>query len=192
MSSEKRILANRANGAKSRGPKTPHGQARSRFAVRTRRLAEANVLSMESAATFGELFNLHAECFAPCNHVEIGLVEELTSAYWRIRRGWAIENHLLDKTISGQNEGDHLTRLSDAYMSLLDDQKLSRLRREEARLHLMYQRSLLNLVLLRNSKFRVEPNNSLVCNLSSQNQEPTEPNEPTEPKPFSDPGALAA
>ena len=63
------------------------------------------------------------------------------------------------------------------------------LRREEARLHLMYQRSLSNLVFLRNSKFRVEPNKSLTCNISSENQEPTEP---TEPKPGSDPEALAA
>ena len=57
MISQKRILAARANGALSRGPKTPKGKARSRNAARSRRLTDAVVLGMESREAFHELFN---------------------------------------------------------------------------------------------------------------------------------------
>jgi hypothetical protein len=182
MISEKRILAARANGAKSRGPKTPQGKARSRFAVRTRRLAESNVLSVEPVDTFTELFNLNVDCFAPCNQIEIGLIEEMTSAYWRLRRGWAIENYLLDHTVQSESEGDSMARLSKAYGELLNQGQLPNLRREETRLSAMFQRALYSLILMRTAKFRIEPKKSFDCNTSSKIEEPSEPNEPKEPK----------
>ncbi|MEO8595976.1 MAG: hypothetical protein ABI759_21825 [Candidatus Solibacter sp.] len=178
MISEKRILAARANGAKSRGPKTPEGKARSRFGVRSRRLAESNVLSNESIDSFRELFHNHVASFAPCNDVELGMVEEMSSAYWRIRRGWAIENYLLDRATAEQPEGEELPRLANAYAKLLQEEHLPHLRREETRLHMMFQRSLYNLVLLRTAKLHLEPKKSNDCSISREIEEPSEPKEP--------------
>ena len=88
MISQKRILAARTNGALSRGPKTPEGKARSRNAVRSRRLTDGVVLGQESREAFQELFNFHVDCFSPLDDVEMGMVEEMASAYWRLRRNW--------------------------------------------------------------------------------------------------------
>ena len=96
MISQKRILAARANGALSRGPKTPEGKARSRGVLRSRRLTECTVLANESSDAFHDLFNSHIDCFSPLDDVELGMVEEMASAYWRIRRNWAIGNYLLE------------------------------------------------------------------------------------------------
>src|SRR5689334_14903135 len=97
MSSEKRILASRANGALSRGPKTPEGKARSaRNALRHGLLAKYVVLRNESHEGFEELCKIYTNRFAPVDDVEMGLIEEMASAYWRMHRGWAIENHLMN------------------------------------------------------------------------------------------------
>jgi hypothetical protein len=80
MISEKRILAARANGALSRGPKTPEGKARSRGAIRSRRLTDCTLLGNESREAFQELFKFHVECFSPLDDVEMGMVEEMTYA----------------------------------------------------------------------------------------------------------------
>ena len=108
MISQKRILAARANGALSRGPKTPEGKARSRNAVRSRRLTDGVVLGQESREAFQELFNFHVDCFSPLDDVEMGMVEEMASAYWRLRRNWAIENYLLESAAAAQPAGPEL------------------------------------------------------------------------------------
>ena len=114
MISQKRILAARANGALSRGPKTPEGKARSRNAVRSRRLTDCTVLGNESREAFQDLFNFHVDCFSPLDDVEMGMVEEMASAYWRIRRNWAIENYLLESAAAAQPEGPELPRIAAA------------------------------------------------------------------------------
>ena len=76
----------------------------------------------------------------------MGMVEEMASAFWRLRRNWAIENHLL--------------------------------RRYETRIHVMYQRALYNLLILRSARNRSEPKKSRVSNISRDFDEPNEPNEP--------------
>jgi len=70
MICQKRILAARANGALSRGPKTPEGKARSRNALRSRRLTECTVLGNESREAFQDLFHFHVDCFSPLDDVE--------------------------------------------------------------------------------------------------------------------------
>ena len=49
------------------------------------------------------------------------------------------------------------------------------LRRDETRLHVMYQRALYNLLMLRSSKNRSERRKSRVSNISSLSSEPNEP-----------------
>jgi hypothetical protein len=179
MISQKRILAARANGALSRGPKTPEGKARSRNAVRSRRLTDCTVVGNESREAFQDLFNFHVDRFTPLDDVEMGRIEEMASAYWRIRRNWAIENSLLESAAAAQPEGPEIPRIAAAWSEVAARPQFANLRRDETRLHVMYQRSLYNLLIMRNAKNRSEPKKSSVSNISSV---PLEPNEPTEPK----------
>src|ERR1035437_8857052 len=147
MISQKRILAARTNGALSRGPKTPEGKARSRNAIRSRRLTDGVVLSQESREAFQELFNFHLDVFSPLDDVEMGMVEEMASAYWRLRRNWAIENYLLESAAAAQPDGPELPRIAAAFSELSAGPQLANLRRYETRLHVMYQRALHNLLI---------------------------------------------
>ena len=88
-----------------RGPKTPEGKARSRNAIRSRRLTDCTVVGNESREAFQDLFKLHVDSFSPVDDVEMGMIEEMASAYWRIRRNWAIENYLLETAAAAQPEG---------------------------------------------------------------------------------------
>jgi hypothetical protein len=178
MISQKRILAARANSALSRGPKTPEGKARSRNAVRSRRLTDCTVVGNESREAFQDLFNFHVDCFSPLDDVEMGMIEEMASAYWRIRRNWAIENSLLESAAADQPEGPELPRIAAAWSQLSAQPHFALLRRDETRLHVMYQRSLYNLLVMRTAKNRAEPKKSRVSNISSAEPEPNEPNEP--------------
>src|SRR5580765_6275432 len=161
MISQKRILAARANGALSRGPKTPEGKARSRNALRSRRLTECTVLGNESREAFQDLFHFHVDCFSPLDD------EEMASAYWRIRRNWAIENYLVESATAAQPEGPELPRIAAALSELSAGPQLAHLQRYETRLHVMYQRALYNLLILRTSKKRSEPKKSNVSTISS-------------------------
>ena len=178
MNTEKRILASRANGAKSRGPVTPEGKARMRSAVRSRRLAEASVLSNESSDAFLKILHHHYDCLAPANDVECAMIEEMVSSYWRVRRGWAIENSLLETATATQPDGPELVRIALANAELSTNQQVVTLRREETRLQRIYQRSLHNLFLLKNLKSPRTTRKFPVSNNSSEIEEPTEPTEP--------------
>jgi hypothetical protein len=163
MISEKRILAARANGARSRGPKTPEGKARSsRNALRHGLLAKCVVLGSESRESFKALFDLHVERFSPVDDVELGMIEEMAASYWRLRRAWAMENRLLDEAMSKRPEERELSRIAAAFAELAGTPQLGLLHRYETRLHVMYQRALHNLVLLRSAAVRNEPKNSCV------------------------------
>jgi hypothetical protein len=142
------------------------------------RLTDGVVLGQESRHAFQDLFNFHVACFSPLDDVEMGMVEEMASAYWRIRRNWAIENYLLESATAAQPEGPELPRIAAAFSELSAGPQLANLRRYETRLHVMYQRALYNLLVLRTSKKRSEPKKSLVSTISSHVAEPNEPKEP--------------
>ncbi len=103
------------------------------------------------------------------------MIEEMASAYWRIRRNWAIENYLLESAAAAQPEGPELPRIAAAWSELSDGPKFANLRRDETRLHVMYQRSLYNLLIMRTAKNRSEPKKSPVSNISRADPEPNEP-----------------
>jgi hypothetical protein len=88
--------------------------------------------------------------FAPADGVELGLVEEMLSAFWRQRRAWAIETRIMDNAISTQpHDQDQLTRLTDGFTSIAAQQPLELMHRYETRLHRIFQRALANLILVR-------------------------------------------
>jgi hypothetical protein len=150
VSSEKRILASRANGALSRGPKTPEGKARSaRNAMRHGLLAKQVVLRNESSEGFQTLFDAYTERFGPLDDVEIGLIEEMVAAYWRMHRALAIEMHMLDSDMAGRQSPTAVGRLTDSFSSLADTPKFNAIQRYQARLHLVHSRALRELAAMR-------------------------------------------
>lgn len=80
----------RINGAKSRGPKTAEGKARSSLnAVKHGRYAtNAVVLSNEDPNAFENLVARYVQRIQPADSIEYNLVRELASFDWRLARGW--------------------------------------------------------------------------------------------------------
>ena len=143
MSSQRRIAASRANGAKSHGPVTPEGRARSDMAAVTHGLTARRVLlDSESGDNLQALRDLYLAHFQPRNPFEADLVEQLVAARWRLDRVWSMETALLEVEI-GRREpeiekefrtcGDEI-RTALAYRALYDESRaFSGLSRYESR-----------------------------------------------------------
>ena len=151
MSSNRRKIASRLNGAQSKGPITPAGKTRSaRNATRHGLMAKCVILDNESQEGFDALLAGFVERFAPADGVELGLVEEMFSSFWRQRRAWAIETHLMNGAIATQPlDRDELTRLTEGFNSIASQPPLELMHRYETRLHRIFQRALANLILMR-------------------------------------------
>jgi hypothetical protein len=92
MSSERRIRSSREDGAKSRGPKTPEGKARScRNAIKHGLLSDIIVLGTEAPERFLDLSTELEQEFRPSTPFQRLQVETIAAAAWRIRRCWAFE-----------------------------------------------------------------------------------------------------
>jgi len=158
MSSLRRILASRANGARARGPVTPQGKQRSsQNAIRHGLLARCIVMQNESRESFEAHLTQHVDRLQPADGVEFGMIEEMAAASWRMRRAWALETRMLDNAVAGglaagdlaAGEPDTIDRMAAAFTTLAASPALGLMHRYETRLHLIYQRSLHNLLLLR-------------------------------------------
>ena len=152
MSSLRRILASRANGALSRGPVSPEGLARSsQNAVKHGLASSSLVLSNESDSEFQTLHESYLLLFNPQNDLEAGLVEQLVAARWRMERVWALETALLDLEMEEQREKienkyesiDEIARTALAFRALSDESRsLALLNRYETRYRLAGDRIL--------------------------------------------------
>jgi hypothetical protein len=176
--SEKRLAANRANAAHSTGPTTPEGKARSaKNALRHGLLAKQILIGKESAENFQALFDILVDRFAPVDDFELGMIEELASSYWRLRRAWCLETEILETSMEKQPPRGQIARMAAAFGELAADNRVNLLHRYEGRLHRMYQRTLQNLVLLRQfdaayKKCKNEPKTPIPINKSSQKRTP--------------------
>jgi hypothetical protein len=158
-SSLRRILAQRANAALSKGPSTPEGKRRSsQNAIRHGLLARCVVIEKESLESFEALLTQHLDRLQPADGVEFGMVEEMVSSYWRMRRAWAIETRMFEDAANAQSESDPVGSIAAAFTTLAASPALALMHRYETRLHLVYQRSLHNLLLLRALAGPNEPN----------------------------------
>jgi hypothetical protein len=159
MSSLRRIAASRANGARSRGPVTPPGKARSAAnALRHGLLAQNAILRLEPAEGFQAHLDDFVERLQPSDTVELSLVEELAVSVWRQRRCWAIETQLVDDAAAARPAHESPRQaMAGAYSALAQGPELSLIHRYEARIHRMYQRALSNLLLLREAPVPNEP-----------------------------------
>jgi hypothetical protein len=150
MVSEKRSQAARANGARSRGPKTPQGKAiSSRNATRHGLLSGIVVLSTEEESGFLELFNCLLARFSPVDDIELSAIEEMAAAHWRARRAMAMEHSILETAIANQPGGTPIEKTTAAFCDPAQQQRLALLQRYEARLQNIYQRALRTLAQLR-------------------------------------------
>jgi hypothetical protein len=98
--SEARRAAARANGAKSQGPVTPEGKAKSALNAITHGLtASAIVLTTESKEKYEALLASYLERCDPDGPIEIDLVEEIVAAKWQQRRVATMITALMDVTM---------------------------------------------------------------------------------------------
>ncbi len=192
MSSLRRINASRANGARSRGPVTAAGKARSAAnALRHGLLARAVVLEAESAEAFQEMLDDFVLRFQPSDSVELTLVEEMAAALWRQRRCWVVETRLVDEAAARANASGPVAGIAAAYTALAETPALNLIHRYESRVNKMYQRALNNLLLLREMNLPNEPNPDS-GHLAAAPEPPEEPAAAEDPEPAPEPVTPAA
>jgi hypothetical protein len=185
MSSLRRVQSSKANGALSKGPAIPAGKQRSSLnALRHGMCAKCIVLDHESRENFLILLQHHIDLFHPANEVEFGMIEEMCAAYWRQRRAWTIETALLEKQIALQADGSGPERMAAGFDRLAAAPTLPLLYRYETRQHLMYQRAMRTLILLRTVK---DPNDPSPISEHSPPavKPPSPPQQPTDPEALS-------
>ena len=135
----------RLNGAKSRGPKSPEGKARSALnALKHGRYAtNAIVLKNEDPEAFEELVAGYIRRIQPADPVEYSLTRELAAIDWLLVRVYALDTRLLDHEMEIQAPAldsaglaiPELTRVLNASRSIVDHSKLPAfLARREAQL----------------------------------------------------------
>ena len=186
--SSKKSASARANGAKSHGPATAAGRARSsqnalrhglatgpaftRGAIRRRAALPpmSIILGEESPADFQRLLDSYLDEFAPTSPIEVELVETMASARWRLRRLANIETILLGNEIDTSvedvarelegvdREPDVDDHLAYAFKRLAEGASLHLLNRYEGTINRSYAQAFKQLHLLRSLRIRVQPN----------------------------------
>ena len=123
MSSQRRINSSRANGARSRGPKTAEGLARSRSATLTYGLTGRQiVLPGESEDEYRALRDAYLTGFRPRSTYEVDLVTVLAATRWRLDRLAAYEVDLYNTEMARQKPDiPKEFKLAAAYRTLCDE-----------------------------------------------------------------------
>ncbi|MCC6362637.1 MAG: hypothetical protein IT165_03885, partial [Bryobacterales bacterium] len=92
-----RAEASRINGAKSRGPVTPEGKARSsQNALKHGLASRAVVLFNESHEEYDALLLEYRTLYKPMDQYEADRVTDIVNARWRIRRIQRFETAVID------------------------------------------------------------------------------------------------
>ena len=170
MSSELKSETARTNGAKSHGPVTPEGKARSAANSRRHGLTASVLLDGETDEDIRLLLADFMDQFQPQTGVETDLVEVMAIARWRLRRLLAIETHLfglemvsrrkqIDADFTGMEPEDRLAfvfqRMSDTGNSL------ALLIRYEGSINRSYDKALKHLLQLQSSRQNLPPGGPL-------------------------------
>jgi len=161
MSTKLKSETARINGAKSRGPITPEGKARSAANSRRHGLTASVLLDGESDEDFQLLLADFINHFHPQTAVETDLIEVMAIARWRLRRLLAVETSLFDlelvrrrKQINSDFKGiDDDGRLAFVFQELSDTgNSLTLLLRYEGSLNRSYDKALKHLLELQSSR----------------------------------------
>ena len=167
MSSTLKSDTVRINGAKSHGPLTPEGKARSsQDALRHGLTANSPTLPTESDEDFQILLDAYRDRYHAADAIETELVQSMATTRWRLGRIGMIEACMLQNTMvlsrvhfSWQFEeiADD-NRVAHAFGNLANGGKsLDLLVRYEASLNRAYDRAVKQLDILQNRKVRNEP-----------------------------------
>ncbi len=98
----------RINGAKSRGPKTPAGKAKSsQNAIKHGIFAKVIVLRNENADLFEQLTQDFVRRFEPRDGVELAIVEQMVAATWRLSRCWELQTQTMNLELEKDQDPDN-------------------------------------------------------------------------------------
>jgi len=182
MSSKLKSDTARINGAKSRGPVTPEGRAKSSLNSRTHGLAAKwAFFPDESAEEFQLLLDDYTGQFQPQTAVETELVEVMVIARWRLRRLLAVDTHLFEMEIArrGKQIDREFTALSEdsrlawVFQKLADNgQSIAMLIRYEGAINRSYEKALKQLLLLQSRQPTPPPSRPWVRSVVSHAPEP--------------------
>jgi hypothetical protein len=121
VTSERQKAANRANAARSTGPKTPEGKAAVRFnAFRHGLLAQDAVLPGEDAEAFEDLWNRIRTELSPVGPIEEFLMDRVVSDMWRLHRLVRAETALIHSRVQGL-KADRLEIEAGSYVESVGD-----------------------------------------------------------------------
>lgn len=148
MTSELKSATARANGAKSRGPKTAEGREKSSHNSLTHGFTAKKtvVLACENQDQFQELLAEYAETYQPGSPVEKDLVAEMVACRWRILRLRMMETALIDSEMQrelpeSETPSDPGYRMALAFRRQADESRaISLISRHESRLHRIHER----------------------------------------------------
>jgi hypothetical protein len=147
MPSALRSETARANGAKSRGPRSAATREKSSLNATRHGFTAHNtiLLECEDPDLFQNVRTEYLAIYKPETPAEEVLVDEMVVARWRIQRLWTIETALFDREVRRKEKEDHpdsAAKLAQAFQSLADESRsLALLSRYESRLHRMHERS---------------------------------------------------
>jgi len=185
MSTDRKSESARINGAKSKGPVTPAGKAKSsRNALSHGLTANYAVVGEESQADFHVLLHAYVDRYQPSDAVETELVHTLAITRWRLRRVATLETCLFENDLALRGDEidesfeslDEANRVAYVFQKQAEEGKaLSLLIRYEAALNRVYDRTLKQLDQLQTGPRRNEPTEQL-------NPDPP-PTSPAEPEP---------
>jgi hypothetical protein len=160
------IQTSRTNGAKSRGPISESGRARSsQNALKHGLTSENLLLPSENPGEFHALLSAYLHQLHPDGVVELDLVHEIVAAKWRLDRIALIETQLLAGAIADAEDrsDDPFTpsaALAAGFERLAGRNSLTVLHRMESRLSRAYSRALRNLLQLQ--KLRQTPAQAVI------------------------------
>jgi hypothetical protein len=198
MSSKLKSDTARINGAKSHGPHTPEGLAKSSANSRRHGLAaKYALLPNESAEEFQLLLDDYVDQFHPRTGVETELVEVMVIARCRLRRLLAIETHLFEVEISrrGKQIDREFAALSDdprlawVFQKLADNgTSIAMLIRYEGSINRSYEKALKQLPSLQSPRLQSRrptppPPEPWVRSVFSHSPDPAAPNPANDPRP---------
>ena len=139
-----RSKKNRRNGAKSKGPVTAQGKARSsRNAIKHGLTAKQVVLDHEDPAEFERHRQSYVDDFHPVGQSEADLVETMAAARWRLNRLFMLEADLFNQEMAANG-----SKFSDAFKRLAESKSLSMYLRYESQLNRTYEKALAQLLTL--------------------------------------------
>src|ERR1019366_5056889 len=153
-----RAAASRANGSKSRGPRTLRGKYNSSLnGLRHGLHAQIHILPGERPEIFEELFHDFHEDLRPSTPVQRALVEKLVMSWWKNQRVWGLESARIHEeigkgTASGAIPADAHPAIRSALAVaeiLKQDRSLELFSRAEARYERQFHRGLKQLLELK-------------------------------------------